>query len=357
MAQPQLTDSITKAVTAALDSSMSTAMKKRSKRTTTQEPVVSTPVAVRSAVDGRTPVAVRSAVDGRTPVDVRSAVDGRTPVAVRSAVDSRTPVAARSAIDGWTPVAVRSVVDSRTPVAARSAIDGWTPVAVRSVVAGPTPVDVIEMQPFIERTIQAAVATAIEAMEKSVPGENERLTKTSCDLRSVIQSQAFDVDRLAQYSRCENVRLHGVPETGDENTDDVVIGIAHDMGVDISRNDIGVSHRLPKSHTMSERPIIVKFVRRNTKTALMTNKKTLRTIDRYRHTYVNDDLTPLRSRMLRTLKNDDEVKRVWTIDGIFHCIVVENNAEVKKRLETPDDLFKLGWSQEKMQDSGLFTLH
>ena len=84
-------------------------------------------------------------------------------------------------------------------------------------------------------------------------------------------------------------------------------------------------------------------MRRNTKTALMTNKKTLRSIDRYRHTYVNDDLTPLRSRMLRTLKNDDEVKRVWTIDGIFHCIVVENNAEVKKRLETPDDWLSDGW--------------
>ena len=295
MAQPQLTDSITKAVTAALDSSMSAATKKRtgSKLTTTQVPVDSTPVAVRSAVGGRTPVAVPSAVDGPSPVYVAA--------------------------------------------------------IVKQVL--------LEMQPFIERTIQAAVATAIEAMEKSVHGENERLTKTICDLRSVIQSQAFDVDRLAQYSRRENVRLHGVPETADENTDDVVIGIAHDMGVDISRNDISVSHRLPKSRTMSERPIIVKFVRRNTKTALMTNKKTLRSIDRYRHTYVNDDLTPLRSRMLRTLKNDDEVKRVWTIDGIFHCIVVENNAEVKKRLETPDDLFKLGWSQEKMQDSGLFTLH
>ena len=75
-----------------------------------------------------------------------------------------------------------------------------------------------------------------------------------------------------------------VPETVDENTDDVVIGIAHDMGVDISSNDISVSHRLPKSRTMSERPIIVKFIRRNTKTARMINKKTLRTIDRYRTT-------------------------------------------------------------------------
>ena len=131
-----------------------------------------------------------------------------------------------------------------------------------------------------------------------------------------------------------------------ENTDDVVISSAHDMGVEISSNDISVSHRLSKSRTLSECPIIIKFVRRNTKTALMTNKKMLRTIERYRHIYVNDDITPLRSRMLRTLKNDDEVKRVWTIDGNFHCIVVENNAKVKKRLETPDDLFKLGWSQD-----------
>ena len=93
------------------------------------------------------------------------------------------------------------------------------------------------------------------------------------------------------------------------------------------------------------------------KTELMMNKKSLRTIDRYRHIYVNDDLTPLQTRMLRTLQNDNEVKRVWTIDGNFHCIVVENNAEVKKRLETPEDLYKLGWSQQKMLDSGLFMLH
>ena len=285
MAQSQLTQSITKAVTAALNNSTTTgtAMKNRSKRTTTQEPVVPTPVALSTAFDGPTPVDVAE--------------------------------------------------------------------IVKQVL--------VEMEPFIERTIKAAVATAIDAilpqLEKSVLVENERLTKTIGDLRSVIQSQVFDVDRLAQYSRRENVRLHGVPETAGENTDDVVIGIAHDMGVDISSKDISVSHRLPKSRTMKERPIIVKFVGRNTKTALMMNKKTLRTIHRYRHIYINDDLTPLRSRMLRTLQNDDEVKRLRTIDG--NCVVVENNAEVKKRLETPDDLFKLGWSQEKMMDSGLFVLH
>ena len=218
-----------------------------------------------------------------------------------------------------------------------------------------------EMAPLFERTIKAAVATAIEAMlpqlEASIAAENERLSKEVGHLRSALQSQAFELDRLAQYSRRENVRLHGIPETADENTNDVVIALASDMGVHIDEHDICISHRLQKPRSMQERPIIVRFVRRDTKIDMMRKKKTLRTIDRYRNTFVNDDLTPLRSKMLRALKHDEEVKRVWTIDGSFHCIVMEGNVEVKKRLDSPDDLFKLGWSEQKMENSGLFSHH
>ena len=232
-----------------------------------------------------------------------------------------------------------------------------TGVAVRDIVKAV----MVEMAPLFERTIKEAVATAIEAMlpqlEASIAAENDRLTKEVGHLRSALQSQAFELDRLAQYSRRENVRLHGVPETADENTNDVVIAIASDMGVHIDERDICISHRLQKSRSMKERPIIVRFVRRDTKTALMKKKKTLRNIDHHRNTFVNDDLTPLRSKMLRALKLDEQVKRVWTIDGSFHCIVMEGNVEVKKRLDSPDDLFKLGWSEEKIENSGLFSHH
>ena len=65
-------------------------------------------------------------------------------------------------------------------------------------------------------------------------------------------------------------------------------------------------------------------MRRDTKIAIMKKKKTLRTIDRHRNTFVNDDLTPLCtlcSEMLQALKLDEQVKRVWTIDGSFNCIM------------------------------------
>ncbi len=153
---------------------------------------------------------------------------------------------------------------------------------------------------LFERTIKAAVATAIEPMlpqlEASIAAENDRLTKEVGHLRSALQSQAFELDRLAQYSRRENVRLHGVPETADENTNDVVIAIASDMGVRINEHDICVSHRLQKSRSMQERPIIVRFVRRDTNIEIMRKKKTPRSIDSHRNTFINDDLIPFAAR-------------------------------------------------------------
>ena len=29
---------------------------------------------------------------------------------------------------------------------------------------------------------------------------------------------------------------------------------------------------------------------------------------------------------------------MWTIDGSFHCIVMEGNVEVKKRVDSPEDI-------------------
>ena len=71
---------------------------------------------------------------------------------------------------------------------------------------------------------------------------SNRLNNRTGQLEEELQSQAFAHAKLEQYSRRENIRFHGVPEKANENTDDVVIDIVH-----IERNDISVSHRLPKT--------------------------------------------------------------------------------------------------------------
>ena len=114
---------------------------------------------------------------------------------------------------------------------------------------------IVEMALTIEKTINSAVASALETivqLEASLKAENERLQKTVADLRIKLQSQEFEIDKLAQYSRKENIRINGVPEEDGEETDDVVIGIACEMGVTIDRRDISISHRLSKQRAMRE---------------------------------------------------------------------------------------------------------
>jgi len=127
------------------------------------------------------------------------------------------------------------------------------------------------------------------------------------NLKQETQKHRFEIDRLEQYSRRDSLRIIGMEESNGERTNDIVISLARDMGVDIHPNDISTSHRLPhgrRNQNTTDRPrpraIIVKFVRRDTKGLIMRNKRKLK--DSRRNVYVVDDLTPLRNKILRELK-------------------------------------------------------
>ena len=106
---------------------------------------------------------------------------------------------------------------------------------------------------------------------------------------------------------------------------------------------------------MKPRPIIAKFVRRDTKTAIMRNKRNLKGLDGYKSVFVNDDLTNMRSKLVYELKRDDSVTRVWTMNGKIMCIQEEDGKEVKKMIDSPDDLFKVGWTEEKVAGLAFYS--
>ena len=102
------------------------------------------------------------------------------------------------------------------------------------------------------------------------------------------------------------------------------------------------------------RPIIAKFVRRDVKAQLMRNKKHLRNKGAHRHTFINGDLTRLRSLLVCKLRKDQAVTKVWTIDGKIFYLQKEDNKEVNRTIDSADDLFKLGWSEEKVRGTGIY---
>ena len=134
-----------------------------------------------------------------------------------------------------------------------------------------------------------------------------------------------------------------------EDTNEIVLKIATKIGANITSQDVSVSLRIGRRGRGSKpRPITAKFVRRDCKSDMMRCKKKMRQMTEFQGVYINDDLTDLRSRLVYELKRDAAVKKVWSIDGRIFCVQDENGQEVRKVVESPEDLFGLagrrsGW--------------
>ena len=214
------------------------------------------------------------------------------------------------------------------------------------------------IQPILTAVVTAAVsASTKEILAKIEANEEARKSNTRDSLTRVrqrVQLQEFALDKLEQYTRRENVRIHGVPEprTAGGETEDTVIKLAADIGVNINREDISVSHRLP-GRQGKPKPMIVKFVRRDTKTNLMKNKQKLKNVAARKGVYISDDLTPLRAKLVREMKNDAGIKSVWTTGGRING-VLNDRTETKVTIDSPEHLLRVGWSEEKIKDLGIY---
>lgn len=122
----------------------------------------------------------------------------------------------------------------------------------------------------------------------------------------------------------------------------------------MERNDISVCHRL-RGNGKRPRPTIVKFVKRKTKSNIMKAKKNLKDKSQYKNVYINDDLSILRGKVVKMMKDDKSIQKVWTIDGKILCILEkEDGSLVKVTLDSIDDIPKLGWDAEREPDLRLY---
>ena len=102
-------------------------------------------------------------------------------------------------------------------------------------------------------------------------------------------SNLFLSDANEQNGRRENVRIFGVEEQTGEDVYQQVVDVVKGTGVENCKSDISVCHRLP-ARGQSGKPIIVK-------------KKSGLRHQSGRPIYINDDITQLRARLLKSRKN------------------------------------------------------
>ena len=153
---------------------------------------------------------------------------------------------------------------------------------------------------------QLEVNKNIEDPMKAVEQNNETL-KRKC------KQYEDEIDSLEQYSRRNCLLLHGVPEAEGEKTDLVFCKTVSDkLNVNIDPNMLDRSHRLGKPKTEGKpRPIIAKFARYNTRSAVFSAKKQLKGTS----LLITESLTKRRVTALNEAIEKYGSKKVWTMNG------------------------------------------
>lgn len=147
------------------------------------------------------------------------------------------------------------------------------------------------------------------------------------DMRSKTETALMSLedrlDQQEQYSRLNSLRIYGVPEAKNEETDAVVVDLcASKLNINVSRGDIDCCHRL-KSREGTQRPIIVKFCRRLVRNEVFSKKKQLKGSK----IVIREDLTGRRAAIIKDLVKKVGTTNVFTLSA---NIFVKVNNKIHK---------------------------
>ena len=243
-------------------------------------------------------------------------------------------------------------------------------IEVRSQTSHATGISADLIAEIVTPLVTAITSSMCDVLHKAVnelrDRDEERSRKKSSDADTALMAKlrvlTYKNDSLEQYSRRENVRIHGLEETAERevNLEKRVLGLLQKAGTQLTEKDIAACHRTGKPRNGS-RPVLVRFVSRKSKVTIMKSKRNLK--DKNPRVFINDDLTSLRSRLLGYIKSIDNVEKAWTIDGRIYCIkklppgVQRDPASRPIVIDSPDDLFnKLGIVSVDFQRLGLSHL-
>lgn len=183
------------------------------------------------------------------------------------------------------------------------------------------------------KSIVSGVLEGLNAKIASLEGENMQL-------RQRVQRLEEATDTAEQYSRRNCLRITGAAESDNEDTDDYVINLARNIGVDITLQDIDRSHRLGKlqpENAAKPRDIVVKFATYRMRAKFY--KARVLTKDRgFRGVFVNEHLTRTRSKILyqaRRRVKSKQLKSAWSFDG---TIMIKHLDDSVQKISSENDL-------------------
>jgi hypothetical protein len=159
------------------------------------------------------------------------------------------------------------------------------------------------------------IATAVKQkitvdIESIITAKTEPLIFRILKLERENNELMANLDSLEQYGRRSLIRVAGISEGGsDEDTNTIVQKIISDIGkLGDSR---GHNHARP-------RQIIVRLTNPIVKRRILKCRKNLKSYSKYKHVYINEDLTRTRNKIhshARQLLKRKTIAQLWTTNG------------------------------------------
>lgn len=164
--------------------------------------------------------------------------------------------------------------------------------------------------------------------------ENKSLKAELLDTTNQLKALKESFNDLEQYSRRDCLEIRGIPKSSSdtrEDTNEIVVELGRKVGVDLKKEDISTTHRLPsKVKANGERAlfppaIIVKFTSRNVREKLYRTRKILKDItsqdlgySEENRIFINESLTQSNKELFKDclkVKKDKGFKFLWTNGG------------------------------------------
>lgn len=162
-------------------------------------------------------------------------------------------------------------------------------------------------------------STVIKNLQAALEAKDKTIAELECK-----------IDDIEQYQRRQCLRIFGIKEENDEDTDEIALKVAKDIGVDLSVTDIDRSHRVGRKNEDRPRPIIVKFCSYRQRHKMYQNKKLLKGSG----VTLREDLTRARHNLLKDCISRYGLHNVWTQDGA----IIVKSGDARRRITKRDDM-------------------
>ena len=170
--------------------------------------------------------------------------------------------------------------------------------------------------------------------------------KKVIELESKIKREAILRDELEQYRRRDNLEIHGIPVSPNENTNEIIKEVAQKLNVRLLDSNISTSHRIPAIN--GKHPaIILKFSNRDKRNIIFSNRKNLNgkkyySINGVTTIYINENLTQRKRNLFaRSYKRkvEQNYHYIWTNNGQIY--LGKTKSDQKIEINNEEDLNKI----------------